>query len=207
MGMSTGDSTVGPLAPEATFAHTGLQAIHLLLAVAAVAAAAQLAVPIPGTPIPVSLQDLTMLGVGVVLGPGRGVAAMAAYVALGAMGAPVFSNGHGGFPWLLGPTGGYLAAYPAACWVMGRVWMKWSHWLGALAGALLAQCVIYVGAVTQLVSLTSQGVVAAVGVAVVPFLAGALFKTALLVVFATSVQWFGRATPSEEDPRLSGDAE
>ncbi len=47
------------------------------------------------------------------LGPRLGALAMAAYVSVGALGAPVFSNGGAGIPWLMGPTGGYLLAAPA----------------------------------------------------------------------------------------------
>ncbi|MDT8369236.1 MAG: biotin transporter BioY [Longimicrobiales bacterium] len=119
-----------PTAPKlssaaAILSHTRVEparrAFHLVLAVGFVAIAAQLAVPIPGTPVPVTMQDLAVLVVGVLLGPVGGATALGGYLAVGALGAPVFSNGHGGFAWLLGPSGGYLLAYPMAAWVMGTI--------------------------------------------------------------------------------------
>ena len=81
--------------------------VGVVMAVTAVVAvSARLAVPIPGTPVPVTLQDLVVLAAGVLLGPVRGGVAIASYLVIGAMGAPVFSNGNGGLPWLMGPTGG-----------------------------------------------------------------------------------------------------
>ena len=167
------------------------RSIHVALAVAAVAVAAQLAVPIPGTPVPVSLQDLAVLMIGVVLGPTVGAGALVAYLGLGALGAPVFSNGHGGFPWLLGATGGYLLAYPVACWIMGAAARRPRGVLAVLAGALLAQAVVYVGGVTQLLLLTSQDLGAAVALGVVPFLPGVALKTGLLVAFVVALDRLG----------------
>ena len=85
-----------------------------------VAAAAHVAIPLPFTPVPLTLQPLAVLGVGLALGPVDGFLAMLAYLAEGAMGLPVFSpTGLGGVAQLLGPTGGFLMAYPlvAASWV------------------------------------------------------------------------------------------
>ncbi|MEX2465517.1 MAG: biotin transporter BioY [Gemmatimonadota bacterium] len=163
----------------------------VLLAILFVGAAAQMAVPIPGTPVPVTLQDLAVLVVGVVLGPRVGVAAMIAYLGAGALGAPVFSNGHAGLAWLIGPTGGYLLAYPAAAWVMGTASGRPRRTLTVLTGAVLAQGVIFGSGLGQLILLTGQNVEAAVALGVVPFLPGAVIKTALAVAFVWALDRFG----------------
>ena len=124
-----------------------------------------------------------MLLVGIVLGPKRGAGAMATYVGLGAMGAPVFSNGHGGLAWLMGPTGGYLLAYPAACYVVGAVCGVHRPWLVAGAGILAGQGVIYAGGMLQLMVLTGQDLATTLGLAVTPFLPGVALKTAFLLTF------------------------
>src|SRR5881396_1209254 len=81
-----------------------------------VALAAQVAVPLPGTPVP-----MTLLLVGGLLGARLGALSMIAYLAMGAAGLPVFTPTVPllGFARLLGPTGGYLLAYPVAAWVTG----------------------------------------------------------------------------------------
>src|SRR3954462_820400 len=80
---------------------------------AAVAAASQIAVPLPFTPVPITLQPMLVILAGMWLGPLAGAASMALYLAAGAFGLPVFTPmGAPGIARFLGPTGGYLIAYP-----------------------------------------------------------------------------------------------
>src|SRR5687768_10471551 len=84
------------------------------------AAASQVAIPLPGTPVPITLQPLVVVLAGLVLGPGAAAASMAMYLVAGAVGLPVFAPiGAPGIGRLFGPTGGYLLAYPAAAVVAG----------------------------------------------------------------------------------------
>jgi len=81
---------------------------------------ARLSLPLPFTPVPLTLANFAVLAVGLVLGSKRGFAAAAAYLAMGAAGLPVLSPfGPGGFLHLFGPTGGYLLAYPIVAYVAG----------------------------------------------------------------------------------------
>lgn len=88
-----------------------------------VAAAAHVSIPLWFTPVPLTLQPLAVLGVGLVLGPVAGFLTMLAYLAEGALGLPVFSPSVGlsGVAQLLGPTGGYLMAYPLVAFIAGAV--------------------------------------------------------------------------------------
>src|SRR2546426_593522 len=96
-------------------ARAARRALAVLLGAALVAAAAQLSVPLPGTPVPLTLQPLAVLVVGGLLGAPLGAASLLLYLALGAAGLPVFTPfGVPGLGRLLGPTGGYLLAYPLA---------------------------------------------------------------------------------------------
>src|SRR6185437_5894350 len=82
---------------------------------AAVAAASQIAIPLPGTPVPFTLQPMLVVLAGMWLGPTAGAASMVLYLAAGAAGLPVFTPlGAPGLARFVGPTGGYLIAYPAA---------------------------------------------------------------------------------------------
>jgi biotin transport system substrate-specific component len=80
---------------------------------------AQVRIPLPNSPVPITGQTLAVLLAGAVLGARRGFASQTTYLALGAMGMPVFAGGAGGFPYLLGPTGGYLWSFPVAAGVLG----------------------------------------------------------------------------------------
>src|SRR5215467_11900419 len=87
-----------------------------------VALCARVTIPLPFTPVPLTLQNFGVLVVGLVLGGRRGFAALALYLAEGAMGLPVFNpHGLGGVAQLLGPTGGYLMAYPFVAGLAGYV--------------------------------------------------------------------------------------
>ena len=85
-----------------------------------IAVCARLSLPLPFTPVPLTLANFGVLAVGLVLGSKRGFAAAATYLAMGAAGLPVLSPfGPGGFLHLFGPTGGYLLAYPIVAYIAG----------------------------------------------------------------------------------------
>jgi biotin transport system substrate-specific component len=155
--------------------------VGVALGAALVAAAAQIAVPLPGTPVPMTLQPLAVLLVGGLLGPALGASAMVCYLALGAAGLPVFTPyGLPGLARLVGPTGGYLLAYPVAAFAVGRLAGDGRR-LGRLALAAGAGLVlIHVGGAAQLLLLTGRADVA-VRLGTLPFVAGDLVKLALAV--------------------------
>jgi biotin transport system substrate-specific component len=88
-----------------------------------VALCARITIPLlPLTPVPLTVQNLGVLLVGLLLGSRRGFAALALYLAEGAVGLPVFSpTGLGGIAQLLGPTGGFLIAYPFVAFLAGYI--------------------------------------------------------------------------------------
>jgi biotin transport system substrate-specific component len=121
-----------------------------------VALCARITVPLPFTPVPLTLQNFGVLLVGLLLGSRRGFAALALYLAEGVAGLPVFSpTGLGGVAQLLGPTGGFLLAYPfvaaLAGWIMERGSRSFAR--AAMAG-LLAEIVLFAGGLSWLVILT-----------------------------------------------------
>jgi len=104
-----------------------------------VAAAAHVSIPLPFTPVPLTLQPLAVLGVGLAFGPLASFLTMLAYLAEGAIGLPVFSpTGPGGVAQLLGPTGGFLMAYPAVAALAGGLTRSLSRWLSSFTSTLIA---------------------------------------------------------------------
>src|SRR3954453_9213165 len=88
----------------------------------ALAAAAQITIPIPNSPVPFTLQPLVVVLAGLMLGPVAGASSMILYLLAGAVGLPVFSPvGAPGALRFIGPTGGYLIAYPVAAWAAGTL--------------------------------------------------------------------------------------
>ncbi|HEX7120033.1 MAG TPA: biotin transporter BioY [Longimicrobiales bacterium] len=157
---------------------------------------AYVAVPLPGTQVPVTLQAMAVILAGALLGPGLGAASQVAYLTAGVLGAPVFSGGAAGVAWLFGPTGGYLLAFPAAAAVVGALAgpagvRRGAVRLAALArlGAALAlgSAVILVGGTAQLAILTGD-LEAAVALGVVPFLVGDGVKILAALAIAARVR-------------------
>ncbi len=94
----------------------------VICASAVIAVCARLSLPLPFTPVPLTLGNFAVLLVGLAIGSRRGFAAAALYLGWGAMGLPVFSSaGPGGIAQMLGPTGGYLWAYPVMAFLAGWI--------------------------------------------------------------------------------------
>jgi biotin transport system substrate-specific component len=121
-----------------------------------VALCAHITIPIPGTPVPLTVQNFGVLLVGLLLGSRRGFAALALYLAEGATGMPVFSPvGMGGVGHLLGPTGGFLFAYPVVAWLAGYVMEHGRKTFARAAlGGLLGEVVLFASGLTWLAVLT-----------------------------------------------------
>ena len=121
-----------------------------------VALCARITIPLPFTPVPLTLQNFGVLLVGLLLGSKRGFAALALYLVEGAIGMPVFNpTGVGGFAQLLGPTGGFLLAYPFVAWLAGYVMEhgRRTFGLAALAG-LVGEVILFAGGLGWLAVLT-----------------------------------------------------
>jgi len=150
-----------------------------------VAAAAQVRIPLPVTPVPVTLQDLAVLTVGGLLGPVAGIAALVTYLGLGIAGLPVFSGGASGIAWLLGPTGGYLLAFPVAALATGALARR-GDFGRTFLGACLGMCIIHAGGVAQL-SLLGGDLVTAFEVGSLPFLPMGIIKVALAAALVSRI--------------------
>ena len=144
-----------------------------------IAAAAQFAIHIG--PIPITGQSFAVLLTGALLGSRLGAAAVIAYLIEGALGLPFFAGGGSGIVRFLGPTGGYLVAFPAAAFVTGAFaehgWDK--EYLTAVAAMAIGSVVIFLGGWAWFAILTNTSPVAAFEIAVLPFLPGDVIKISL----------------------------
>src|SRR6266702_3889128 len=121
-----------------------------------VALCARLTLPLPFTPVPLTLQNFGVLLVGLTLGSRRGFAALALYLVEGAVGMPVFNPaGLGGVAQLLGPTGGFLMSYPLVAWLAGWVMERGNKTFArALTAGLLAEILLFAGGLSWLAAIT-----------------------------------------------------
>ncbi|MDR0562689.1 MAG: biotin transporter BioY [Spirochaetaceae bacterium] len=114
-----------------------------------------IAIPLPGSPVPIVLQNMFALLSGLVLGPYLGGAAVGLYLLAGALGAPVFAGASGGFVRFFGPTGGFLLGYPliaiAAGAIAGRPKAEYKTPTWRLAFAIFAgMLIVYVPGIIRL---------------------------------------------------------
>jgi biotin transport system substrate-specific component len=149
-------------------------------------------IQVPFYPVPMTMQTLVVIGLGLALGPARGTAAVALYLAQGALGLPVFAGTPEkgiGLAYMTGPTGGYLAGYlPAAVlagWLAERGWDR--NAATAMLAALLAGAVIYVPGLLWLGNVVGwDKPVLAFGL--YPFISGDVMK-AVLAAIAFPAAW------------------
>ena len=121
-----------------------------------VALCARVTLPLPFTPVPLTLQNFGVLLVGLTLGSRRGFAALALYLAEGAAGLPVFSpTGPGGVAQLVGPTGGFLLAYPVVAGIAGWIMENGRRTFARAAlASVLAEIALFASGLSWLAILT-----------------------------------------------------
>ncbi len=189
-------SVWGGLTGENAQATRGMQLLRsaglAVAGTAVVAAAAHVAIPLPFTPVPFTLQPLAVLLVGLLFGPALGFVTLCLYLAEGLAGLPVFQPlGLGGAAQLLGPTGGFLLAYPLVAAVAGslfRALRASSRYAAAtLAGSVATVLLFAIGA-ARLGSFLHLGLRATLFASVVPFLPGEAVKVMAAAGIASAWQ-------------------
>lgn len=153
----------------------------VVVAAGLTALSARVAVPLPGVAIPFTLQPVAVLLSGLLLGARGGALAQLSYLAAGAAGLPVFAAG-GGAAYLLGPTGGYLLAFPVAAAAAGAIAGRRGGTLRVVAGGLAGLAVLHAGGLAWLAALAGPEAAREVGIA--RFAAGDMLKVALAAVIA-----------------------
>lgn len=158
--------------------NTGIVLSGTLLA----AICAHIVLPLYFTPVPLTLQPFAVLLLGLLLSPRLAATTMAAYLAEGAMGLPVFAPGAdlvGGMAHLLGPTGGYLFAYPLAAALISILWRRSRRgFASAVVAAATGDLLILLFGALWLTVWTHASAPTDLAMAVFPFLPGDALKVA-----------------------------
>ena len=174
------------------------QAAIVIAASLFVALCARVTVPLPFTPVPLTLQNFGVLTVGLLLGSRRGFAALALYLVEGAFGLPVFSPAilGSGITHLLGPTGGFLMAYPLVAFIAGYIYEQKSEqssrrFAWAALSAAAAELVLFAGGLSWLAVLT-HSVSLALRYGLYWFVFAEVIK--VLMAAAVSARWHRRTS-------------
>ena len=181
---SDAPAAVGASNPAAAILRaSGIVAGGSLLA----ALCAHVSIPLLFTPVPLSLAPFAVLLLGLLLTPRMAAATFGAYLLEGAAGLPVFAPvpAVSGVAHLLGPTGGYLLAYPVAAALISFLWRRTGRrYASAVVCAAVGDLVILIGGAIWLAVFTRQPALPVAGAAIVPFLPGDALKVAAAAAMA-----------------------
>lgn len=174
------------------------KALIILSASLFVALCAHVSIRVPFTPVPFTLSDLAVVLVGLALGPAAAFSAMILYLMEGTSGLPVFNpGGLGGIAQLLGPTGGFLFAYPFAALLASAAQIQIKKLLppfpSALTAAVLASTLIILAGVTRLAFFPGITLASAFHLGALPFLPGQIVKVFAAAGIVTSLRRWRRA--------------
>lgn len=156
-------------------------AVLVVSAALLTAVLAQVAIPVPGSPVPITGQTLAVVLTAAALGPNRGVAGQALYLTLGAVGLPFYSDGSGGLEVLAGATGGYLLGFLPAAYLIGlaaRYGLDRAAWK-ALPLFVAGQAVVFAVGVPWLAFAAGLNATQALAAGFYPFILGGLVKAAI----------------------------
>lgn len=176
---------------------------NLILVIAAsllIGISAQIAVILPFSPVPVTAQTFAVLMIAALLGRRRAALTVLAYIAQGAAGLPVFSLGKAGLPILVGPTGGYLAGFIAAAYVVGMLAEKgWDRRISTtILAMMLGNIIIYTFGMFGLMAFTGPNKTVLIA-GLYPFIVGDCLKIALAaMILPAGWKILKLARPSEE---------
>lgn len=155
---------------------------------------AQVAIPVAGSPVPITGQTLAVVLTAAALGPARGFAGQALYLLLGAVGLPFYSDAASGFDVVFGATGGYIVGFLPAAYLIGLAARQGQdrRITRALPLFALGQLVIFAIGVPWLAVVADLSPAQAIDAGFTPFIVGGLVKAAIAGVALPGAWWVVR---------------
>ena len=133
-------------------------------------------IPLRQTPVPITMQTLFVFLSGAILGRKLGVLSQVLYIALGAVGMPFFASGSFGILHLFGPTGGYIAGFVVANYIIGKMLSRSDSYISIMAAFSAAAFVIFILGSSWLAFGLGFGIERAIYLGVLPFIPGCVLK-------------------------------
>lgn len=152
-----------------------------------------ISIPVPGTPIPIVLQNMLVVLTGLMLGPVWGVCATLLFLLAGALGLPVFSGGTGGIARLMGPTGGFLYGYALATLAAGTIAQRPRYGrkdsaIRLIVATVSGFVVMYVPGVIHFMRVMDKTFGQTMALCVVPYIPGDTVKAVLAVLISAKLR-------------------
>lgn len=152
-----------------------------------------ISIPVPGTPIPIVLQNMLVVLTGLMLGPVWGVCATLLFLLAGALGLPVFSGGTGGIARLMGPTGGFLYGYALATLAAGTIAQRPRYGrkdsaIRLIVATVSGFVVMYVPGVIHFMRVIDKTFGQTMALCVVPYIPGDTVKAVLAILISAKLR-------------------
>ena len=181
--------------------------VFTALFAALIAVCGFISIPVPGTPIPIVLQNMLTVLTGLMLGPVWGTIATALFLVAGALGLPIFSGGTGGISRLMGPTGGFLFGYVIATLVAGiiaqrPVYGKKTSLIRLISATVAGFVVMYIPGVIHFMNVMEKTFAQTMTLCVIPYIPGDIIKMVIAILLASKLRivasWY-IFTPDEHE--------
>lgn len=154
---------------------------------AIIAVLAQISIPLPGG-VPLTMQTLVVGLTGVILKSKNGFISVLIYVLMGAIGIPVFANFTGGIGIVLGPTGGFIIAFPIMAFIIGLVSEKTNKKYLIFIGFFIGMVITYIIGTIQFSIVTGESIYKAILLCIVPFIVTDLIKGVLVSILGEKLK-------------------
>ena len=181
--------------------------VFTALFAALIAVCGFISIPIPGTPIPIVLQNMLTVLTGLMLGPVWGTASTLLFLVAGTLGLPIFAGGTGGIAKLMGPTGGFLYGYALATLVSGiiaqrPVYGKKTSLIRLILATVAGFVIMYIPGVIHFMKVMEKTFVQTMTLCVIPYIPGDIVKMVLAILLAAKLRivasWY-IFTPDEHE--------
>lgn len=148
---------------------------------------AQISIPLPFTTVPLTMQVFAVVLCGLMLGPKLGLITQIIYILLGAVGMPVFAQMSGGIAAIVGPTGGFILAFPLMALVVGYFSKKYDSIIMIVTGMILSLIICYTIGTLQFSIIMKMSFIEGLKLCVIPFILVDLVKIGLATSVGVSV--------------------
>lgn len=200
---------------KTTTPSTSKKIVFTALFAALIAVCGFISIPIPGTPIPIVLQNMLTVLTGLMLGPVWGTLSTVLFLVAGALGLPIFAGGTGGVAKLMGPTGGFLYGYALATLITGiiaqrPVYGKKTPLIRLILATVCGFVIMYIPGVIHFMRVMDKTFTQTMTLCVIPYIPGDIVKMILAILLAAklriSASWY-IFTPDEHELEHLNDEE
>lgn len=164
-----------------------------------------ISIPVPGTPIPIVLQNMMVVLCGMLLGPFLGTISTTVFILAGLLGLPVFNGGTGGFAKLMSPTGGFIVGYAISSLIAGLVLGKpkldgKKHPVRTILAALFGFAVMYIPGALHFMHSMEKTLRETMALCVIPYLPGDVIKMIICILISIPLRRSAAVYIFEDEP-------